>query len=263
MPAALLMMVLLITKLRFPPKKLLAPLAIRALCIAGCQLCFIYSLSKLSLVEGVVLFGTGPLFIPVLEKLIFSVKLKVSTILALAMTFTGVLMLSGNLSGFTFKPALLVGLLAGLFNAGSQLSLHRATRSELSPVEINAWTLGFAAIVFIPILLSGFALNGAANFKIGDSSNLILVFGLFVVSVLIINTQIFRAKAYKLVDSSSQLAPFLFTNLLFTSIWQVVFFNVAFSSLQLAGLLLIVAASVFNVATPIVYRRRQLRKAHA
>ncbi len=105
MPAMLLMLVLLCSKLRLPPKALLVPLSIRALCIAGCQLCFIISLSQLSLVESVVLFGTGPLFIPVLEKLIFSVKLKVSTIAALAMTFIGVLLLSGSLSGFTFKPA--------------------------------------------------------------------------------------------------------------------------------------------------------------
>ncbi|MCL9780106.1 DMT family transporter [Vibrio sp. S4M6] len=263
MPSMLLMLILFCSKFRFPPKQMLLPLCIRAGCIAACQLCFIYSLSTLSLVEGVVLFATGPLFIPLLEKLIFGVRLKLGTVIGLGMTFVGVLMLSGNVSGFHFQPALLVGLAAGVFNAGSQLSLHRATKSDLSPVEINAWTLAFASLIFIPLLLTGWFFNHGAHFNIGNSSDIIILLTLLVVSVLIINTQVFRAKAYKLVESSSQLAPLLFTNLLFTSIWQALFFDVSFSYLQLAGLVVIVSANVINVATPIVFEKWRHRKDHA
>ncbi|MBT2979812.1 EamA family transporter, partial [Vibrio anguillarum] len=114
---------------RFPPKGMKRALWVRSVCIAGCQLCFIYSLQHLSLVESVVLFSTGPLFIPLLEKLIFGVVMKAGTVVSLAITFIGVLLLAGDVSGIHLRMELLVGLLAGALNAGSQLSLYRATKS--------------------------------------------------------------------------------------------------------------------------------------
>ncbi len=119
----------------------------------------------------------------------------------------------------------------------------------------------FCCVVFVPVLLTGFVLNHSLTVMTGNTDGWLLFVGLLAVSVLIINTQIFRAKAYKLVESSSQLAPYLFTNLLFASIWQFLFFNVAFSGLQILGLAVIVAANVLNVASPIVQKKWQPRKA--
>lgn len=70
------------------------------------------------------------------------------------------------------------------------------------------------------------------------------------VSFLIINTQVFRSKAYKLAESGSQLAPLIFTNLLFTAIWQWLFYAESYSYLQVMGLTLIVLANMFVVFAP-------------
>ncbi len=98
-PAFILLGVMYLTHFRFPPKGMMKAFWIRSLCIAGCQLCFIYSLQHLSLVESVVLFSTGPLFIPLLEKLIFGITMKVSTVVSLVITFMGVLYQSVKLTG--------------------------------------------------------------------------------------------------------------------------------------------------------------------
>lgn len=223
---------------------------IRALCIAACQICFIYSLNHLSLVESVVLFGTGPLFLPLLEKLIFSVELKWVSILGLVATFLGVLLLAGGVSQVNFRVELLVGLASGLFNAGSQLSLFRISKSDLSALEINYWTFLFAAILLL--LIVGYQFLTVEHLVIHQSAEpLLILAAMLSLSVLIINTQVFRSKAYRLVESSSRLAPLIFTNLLFSALWQWLFYQESYQYSQIAGLMLIVFANMFTVFTPI------------
>ncbi|RBW64561.1 EamA family transporter [Vibrionales bacterium C3R12] len=235
-----------------PPKSMHFPIVIRALCIAACQICFLISLQSLSLVESVVLFSTGPLFIPLLEKLIFGVKVSIVTVFGLTITFSGVLLLAGDVSGIHFKPELLLGLMAGVFNSGSQLSLYRATKGNMTPIELNAWTFLIASLCLIPAMMmqgQGVLAQDVLSLTNADTH----VFHWLVIvslALLVINTQVFRAKAYKLVDSGSQLAPLIFTNLLFTSVWQWQFLEHTFSTHQLQGIGLIITASIINTFMP-------------
>jgi len=224
---------------------------IRALCIAACQICFIYSLNHLSLVESVVLFGTGPLFLPMLERLMFSIPLNWISVSGLMLTFSGVLLLAGDVSAVNLRVELLVGLASGLFNAGSQLSLHRISRSDMGAFEINFWTFLYAAIVLSPYI--GYRFFTAEQMvDTYGSTPFVLIVVILSVSFLIINTQVFRAKAYRLVESGSQLAPLIFTNLMFTALWQWLFYAQSYSFTQLMGLTFIVLANMFAVFTPIV-----------
>lgn len=59
-PALFLLVAMKLTHFRWPQRNMWFSLLIRAVCIAGSQLCFIYALQSLSLVESVVLFSTGP-----------------------------------------------------------------------------------------------------------------------------------------------------------------------------------------------------------
>lgn len=253
-----------IPKKRLPPKLMHFPIVTRALCIAACQICFLVSLQSLSLVESVVLFSTGPLFIPVLEKLIFGVKISIVTIVGLVATFSGVLLLAGDVSGIHLKPELLLGLMAGVFNSGSQLSLYRATKGSMTPIELNAWTFLIASLCLIPAMMmqSGGVSRDMMQLTGVDSYSVIWL-AIVSLSLLVINTQVFRTKAYQLVDSGSQLAPLIFTNLLFTSIWQWQFFEHTFSIQQLQGIGLIIAASVANTFMPkLLLKVAKNRRAH-
>ena len=263
-PGLILLSILVFVRLRKPSRALLKPIVSRALCMTACQLCFLSSLQSLTLVESIVLFSTGPLFIPVLEKLIFGVKFNPRILVCLGMTFTGVVLMAGNLSEFDFKPAILVGLMAGFFNSGSQVSLYRASKGELSPAEMNAWTFLIAALLASPIMIYSLhdivSLNQALITNVGEGFTLSnyywvgLVLALF--AVFTINTQICRAKAYRLVSSGSQLAPLIFTTLLFSAIWQALLFDDTFSNQKLFGIGLIIFASMVN--TFLSHRKNKL-----
>ena len=258
-PALLLLAVAAISELTFPPRNMLKPIVFRALCIAGCQSCFLISLETLSLVESVVLFATSPLFIPVLEKLFFGLKIKTETKFALVATFIGVLMLAGDVSGIQLKPELLYGLTAGILSAASQVSLFHSSKGNMTPVSLNGWTFLFAALSLLPVL----AFSGLSALDLNFLSQpveqawiwrIILVF-----SICIIANQIFRFKAYKLGESNSQLAPLIFTNLIFTAVWQLAFFDESFSNYQLLGIALIVTASLMNNFAVKLFRQHHVK----
>ncbi|ENM5825192.1 DMT family transporter [Vibrio metoecus] len=251
-PALFLLMAMQFTHFRWPQKNMLFSLMIRAVCIAGSQLCFIYSLQALSLVESVVLFSTGPLFIPIFEKLLWGGKLAWRTVVSVCVILVGVMMLAGNTGSIIWRPELLTGLGAGLFNAGSQLSLFRAAKSDMRSIEIHAWTFLVAALLLSPLLLL-VPWNGdlASITGIGfDQEGMFTLGALILASVLVVNTQVFRAKAYRLAKSGSQLAPLIFTNLLFSALWQMLFFDVEYGVTQQLGLVLIIVTTVINGIIP-------------
>ncbi|MFZ3419494.1 DMT family transporter [Vibrio harveyi] len=252
-PALILLVMLRFKNLTLPTAGTIKPIVLRALFIAMCQLCFIASLQTLTLVEGVVLFATGPLFMPIVEKLFMPIveklfmrgQIRMSTIVALVMAFSGVILLAGADGEFTWRIDLLLGLAGGLFNSGSQLTLCKASKSGLSPLEINFWTFGTAALLILPLVFVNDAsmLVNSLSISTFETPNTALV---FLMSLLIINTQVFRSKAYQLASSGSQLAPLIFTNLLFTAVWQWTFFDDQMSHSQVAGVSLIVLATVLN-----------------
>ncbi|ELA9812298.1 DMT family transporter [Vibrio parahaemolyticus] len=256
LPALILLLVLIPKGIKLPKSTELKPTLLRALCIGLSQLCFIASLQTLTLVESVVLFATGPLFMPVIEKLVWHGKVRASTVFGIVMAFSGVVLLAGTEGEFTLRYDLLLGLAGGLFNSGSQLTLYKVSKSNMSPLEINFWAFSFAALFILPLALINDAsgLLGAHSFSLSVEPS---VLWLLVMSMLIINTQVFRAKAYQLASSGSQLAPLIFTNLLFTAVWQSLFFADVMSRTQIAGMGLIVLATVLNGCWDVLVKHHQ------
>ncbi|EHK4784511.1 DMT family transporter [Vibrio parahaemolyticus] len=256
LPAVILLLVLIPKGIKLPKSTELKPTLLRALCIGLSQLCFIASLQTLTLVESVVLFATGPLFMPVIEKFVWHGKIRASTVFGIVMAFSGVVLLAGTEGEFTLRYDLLLGLAGGLFNSGSQLTLYKVSKSNMSPLEINFWAFSFAALFILPLALinDGSGLLGAHSFSLSVEPS---VLWLLVMSMLIINTQVFRAKAYQLASSGSQLAPLIFTNLLFTAVWQSLFFADVMSRTQIAGMGLIVLATVLNGCWDVLVKHHQ------
>ncbi|ENX4855622.1 TPA: EamA family transporter [Vibrio parahaemolyticus] len=256
LPALILLLVLIPKGIKLLKSTELKPTLLRALCIGLSQLCFIASLQTLTLVESVVLFATGPLFMPVIEKLVWHGKIRASTVFGIVMAFSGVVLLAGTEGEFTLRYDLLLGLAGGLFNSGSQLTLYKVSKSNMSPLEINFWAFSFAALFILPLALinDGSGLLGAHSFSLSVEPS---VLWLLVMSMLIINTQVFRAKAYQLASSGSQLAPLIFTNLLFTAVWQSLFFADVMSRTQIAGMGLIVLATVLNGCWDVLVKYHQ------
>lgn len=255
-PAVLLLWLMALTKWAVPDRRMWQALGVRAFCIAASQLCFLFAINRLSLVETVVLFSTGPLFIPLLEKLLFKIQIKNTTLINLAITFTGVLLMAGGTSGIELKPELLVGLGAGVFNAGSQVSLYRVSKGSLSPIALNAWGFLLAAVIILPVAIfqtDALVLQQTVN-NMTDIQTLLFPM-LILLAVCIVNTQVFRVKAYQLSSSSSQLAPLIFTNLIFSFVWQIIFFNQSLEWNKVTGISLIIIATLLNTSLPLIVRK--------
>ena len=245
-PAMILGSAVIMTSVPKLERSVIGAIIIRALCIIACQFFFIKALVNLSLVESVVLFATGPLFIPVIEKILFKVNIKAKTLIGLGFTFFGVVLMAGNVGGVVFRHEYLYGLAAGLFNAGSQVSLFRASHHKVSPSTLNFWTFLLAALGALPILLAQEVSWQDAQLLTNPFEHY-WVWGLMAVfSLTIVSNQLFRAKAYKLVSSNSELAPLIYTNILFSVIWQYLFFDVSYTYQQLSGIALILIASLIN-----------------
>ena len=255
LPSLLLILVLALTKLRLPPKDMRKLLLIRAFNVGASQLCFIYALEKLSLVESVVLFGTGPIFITLLERALFKVKIKASTLIAILLTFSGVILLAGDPSGLSFKPEIVIGLLAGLFNAGSQLSLHQAAKGSMSSTENNAWTFLCAGLFLLPIIIL-LNISGQVELNLLPNWGWLPIVTFIIMAMTVIITQAMRYKAYQLADSSSQLAPLIYTNLVFSALLQFTLFDTSFTHYQILGLVVIVSANIICSILPMLKQQK-------
>ncbi|MBY5944382.1 DMT family transporter [Photobacterium rosenbergii] len=250
LPASIMLLMLKSSGWVIPNKHNSRPIIIRALCVVGSQLCFLAALNELTLVESVVLFSTGPLFIPVLEKLMYRTPIQGITLACLAMTFCGVLLQAGNPAGMELKPELLIGLAAGGFNALSQVTLFKGAKSDLPPAALNGWCFMLAAIILLPVATMRVVTNDSLLIASNPFDTNMLLVLLITLAISIVSTQMFRAKAYKLVSTGSQLAPLIFTNLLFALIWQVSFFNETLESNKVVGISLIVLATIINTFGP-------------
>ncbi len=243
LPAILMIWLIMMTRFEMPQLKDIPPLLGRAMGMTASQFCFIYAIPSLSLMESVVLFSTGPLFIPVLEKILFKTKIQNITIIALLVAFSGVVVQAGGSGGINLRPELLIGLGAGFGNALAQVCMFRSTKGNLSPLGSNMWCMSFAAIMAIPVVW--YTTEGAVieqlNVLAYSAHSTFVLAGIILIAIMVISTQIFRVKAYQLVDSGNQLAPLILTNLLYSFLWQRLFFEAPLEQHKLVGMGLIVA----------------------
>ncbi|EGR0268107.1 DMT family transporter [Vibrio alginolyticus] len=239
-PAAIMLVVALWVKASVPSFRETLIISRRSVFIALTQFCFFSALVNLSLIELAVLFSTGPLFIPVIERVFYGVKLSFPVILTLIVSFTGLIIQSGISEGIHFQWGMVPGLFAGFFNACSQVSMYRASKIEAHSLMINGISFLIAAIFVIPV-----------SFLMADSGVSIAAVGLFpyvflvaVMGGLSVGTQLFRTSAYRKAMSTAELAPIFYLNILISALMQVLFFDERFTSHQILGLSLIVTSCV-------------------
>ncbi|TBR41972.1 DMT family transporter [Marinomonas agarivorans] len=255
-PAAIMLLFSHYQKARFPTFTELKILLSRAVFIALAQLCFFIGLTQLSLIEIAVLFSTGPLFIPLIERLLYGKHISLFIAFILCVSFFGVLIQSQILSGVEFRWALLIGVLSGFFNACSQVSMYNASKIKLKATMINGMTFLLALGICLPLIVF-FPLpeQGASEGVLLNNTSLFVGLTLLM-GTLSVGTQLFRTKAYKKAASTAELAPIFYLNLAIAAVLQVVFFDDVFTQMQIVGLLLISAACLFYTLNKVVTLRQ-------
>lgn len=220
---------------------------LRTVFVLGAQYCFYSYIQNASLLNGMALLNTGPIFMPFIERVFLGNRIGRSTWISILVSFVGVIMILQPDSGI-FSKASLLGLSAGIFQAGSQVIFGVHSREENIELSILVLFALCAVTSFIPFILSSPTL---VSFKVHEGYMLFLVLGLAVGSIF---NQLARAEAYK-HSTPSRLASFLYFAVILAGIYDWMVFKITPNALSCVGAGLVILGGILKI----VLRHKALR----
>lgn len=201
-------------KLRF---KDTAKHALRALAVIISQYSLFYYFTKASLTDGVLLFNTAPMFMPVIMYFFYKYRTRSVVWFSLIVSFIGVICVLKPTSSL-FDPFSIFGFISGLSVAVSQI-LYGVNR-ENDTLSQNVFLFFFysAVLSLVPFLASMFFFSFTEIFKSSFSTSglWIPILSILGVGLGSIGNQLLRGVAYKMARPSS-LAPFIYLAVLFAA----------------------------------------------
>ena len=219
------------------PRRNLSLLIYRSLVVVIGQFSLIYYLTKATLVDANMLWGTGPLFIPILARILHKHKITHRSMWALIISFVGIILVLKPDRGI-FDPYSIFGLIAGLSMAVSQ-TLYGINIERARPQENLFYFFFFCSILSFPAqLIAGI---GSIAFTL-DFFSLLMIIGFTLSSLW---NQIFRGFAYQLARPSA-LTPFLYFSVLISVLFDALFFHKSPDSFGWTGIALVFAGSLIK-----------------
>lgn len=116
---------------------------------------------------------------------------------------------------------MILGLMAGFFNACSQVTMHYCSKTS----DTFSMTLAMFALTslysFLLLLATGHSHELKMTILQGDNAQFWLL--IIIMGILTISNQSFRTKAYRYVNKPATLTPFLYTSIVFSGVldWWV------------------------------------------
>lgn len=212
--------------------------ALRAVFTLGAQYSFYYYLEQNTLMNAMVLLNTGPLFIPLIERIALGSKIGKSTIASLVIGFAGVLcVLQPDQGIFTLMS--LIGLLSGFCQGISQVLFGINVGKER--YDLGVLSLFFFSSLFslLPFLFGPPAWETEASL----SWAVWLIGGLAVLSIA---NQLFRGAAYE-CSTPSRLSPFLYIAVPIAGVFDWVVFGKEPNLLSIFGAALVILSGVLKI----------------
>lgn len=204
------------------------------------QFCLFYYLNRGSLLIGMLLYNTGPLFSPLLARLLLGITFGIRTVVSLGLGFAGVALVL-NPFGEHLDGTVLVALASGFFNSCSQLAFHQMSRHEQSPLRSLFpfyVLLTLCSIAPLPFVAEQ---SMSALGRLSQWHIVAVVIGLGVFGVL---NQSAKSVAYRNVRNPANLGPFLYLSLVVAAIFDWVLYGQAPNRETLLGGALILASAL-------------------
>ena len=215
--------------------------SVRAIFVILSQYCLFYSVMHDSLLIATLLFATGPIFVPWLARLFYKTPVTRMHVVSIVVSFAGVMMILHPTAGH-IHWTVLIGLGSGLFNAISQITMHRVSQQE-SGLCVNWWMYSLSTVfAVIPLALFWHSVDWHLATQHLHMADLWLVFIIFTFGA--ISNQSFRARAYSYVNKAASLSPFIYLALVFTALWEWLFFQHVPSVTTVVGAILVVAGGI-------------------
>jgi|GEM_PF-1173026 len=196
--------------------------AARSAFALAAQYCFFFYLDHASLLLATLLFSTSGLFLPFITSAAFGMEIRAKTLAAIAVSFAGVAVVLDPAANFHW--VMLVGLLSGALNAGSQAVMHKASKT----VSTLSSTLAMFALCSVAAMAI-YAATGGAGVSVSavtgnhDGRTMALLVLVIAIGVLTISNQSLRTKAYRYVNKPASLSPFYYASIVFSGLldWTV------------------------------------------
>lgn len=206
-------------------------------CTFGLTGVFMYywSLSLLNLSEAVVINKLSPFFVIVLGGLILKEKIKPSQFVAVLIALAGIVVLLRPQMNVDMFPAI-IGLTGALAAAGAY-TIIRELRHTDSPMTIVFYFCLSSTLVTFPFLLGQFVMP-----------SLMELFQLSLIGIFALIAQLFMTNAYRYAPAS-QLSIYTYMNIIFSTLWGVLFWGESLSTTFIAGAGLIIFAGFINFYT--------------
>ncbi len=206
-------------------------------CAFGLTGVFLYywSLSLLNLSEAVVINKLSPFFVIVLGGLILKEKIKPAQFLAVFIALAGIVVLLRPQMNIDMFPAI-IGLTGALAAAGAYTIIRELRHSD-SPMTIVFYFCLSSTVITLPFLIGQFVMP-----------NMMELVQLTMIGVFALIAQLLMTNAYHFAPAS-QLSIYTYMNIIFSTLWGVLFWNESLSSTFLIGAGLIIFAGFINFYT--------------
>lgn len=209
---------------------------LRAIALVASQYALFFYLHQGSLVNGTLLFLTSPMFVPLINRLIFKRKHSPKHYVCIMMAFIGVIVvLHPGLN--LFEPVMLIGLSAGLCNACAQIVVHKVAQEE-NVLAMSLWMYSLCTVLSLSVAFVhpvAFE-DGVAHLFNAHVSQWLILVGIGALSIL---NQNCRTKAYGLVNKAASISPFVYLSLLFSVILSMVVYGQYPSLISVLGMVII------------------------
>ena len=221
---------------------------LRATVVVGAHYAFFACVTRMPLVDAVLLFNTAPLFIPIIERIVFKQRTGMRVRLCLMVAFVGVAFIMKPTSGL-INPYALLGLCAGAGLAVSQICLLKGTRYYSMFENMLHLYLFSSVVALVPLFFFGPGLIVVGQEFAGFA--FLIAFSALAVSSL--GNQFFRTLALGCVDQAGVLAPYMYLSVVFSGVLGWVLWGQVPDKWSVIGIALVLAQGLFLMVPPRVW----------
>jgi len=194
---------------------------------------YFYAISEMKMADAVILNKTSPFFVMIFASIFLNEKIKKPHIFSLGFAVVGATLVIKPSFSSEMIPAL-IALSAGILS-GIAYTLLRHLRKSDSSETIVLFFCTFSTLSTIPFLFGG-------NFVI---PNLKEAFALFALGIFAVIAQLFVTQAYRFSEAG-EVSIYAYTNIVFSALIGIIFFNEMLDMLSIIGGSVIIAAGFIN-----------------
>lgn len=213
---------------------------LRAFFVLTAQYSLYYYIEKNTVLNGIVLLNTGPMFIPLIEWIVLRMKVGKSSWISTLVSFAGVILVLQPDKGI-FSPISGIGLLAGLSQGASQVVFGINSRTERSESQVLTLLFLCTSFSFFPYLFSGSTWLEGEPLAHRWVDLVILLLAIASLANLMA-----RAAAYQHA-TPSKLAPFLYFSVLVAGVLDWAIFGQIPNALSIVGASLVILGGILKI----------------